>query len=1051
VAYTAEIQIAVKGAKDLRSFQTELNKSSDAVDRLNRDIKTLSEGGIPRSFNNLNSLLAVAADNFNKVALGTQDAATAARDYVRAADEVNAGLRERAALLKQVADEERRARLASAGIREATQYGGPIGPGAATPIALASQLRGRTQQILDERKGADELAAALAELEERRRLETNAILDEKAAQVQLNLARQEEQRKFLAGAAQQYQYPIGPSQRSKRFRFGGDVSPERAEAALRQKEIRTQRQLNQQFFEEEKRQLMELDALRTANAQKQTQRLQALGKTIRGSLSSAAIGGAFPLLFGQSPQAAVGGAIGGLLGGAGGGFAGSLIGTALGEIEAAKAKTKELALELGFSSEQAKGLASAFEMAGRNSEQLQAALVNLQGLGLSVNETASAVKIAVELSKEYGGSVEKIAQAFADTLETGKVGVSTLNKFTGQGIPIQEKLADKLGVTRTKLLEMAKDGKVSVQQVTDALVEMGRQAENTADKGKTGFDRFTSAVAGIASAIASAAGAILKNLVPALDTVLTRLASIIVQATKAINLIADATVGELSSAVFGAGFARGTGFANKGNIDAIGKALSNLRPEVATSKEELDKIAAAAASAQAELSKFGGALGEYAVQTAQKQLSRVQTGIQNRRQQLGAPAPAIGIVDILAPANLPPNGKGKSKQERESEIPALQTQLALEQRIFELTNSIGQARLANNKATEAALQMEQILAERDAKISDINREKIPNAEKELKIARATTAANQQLVEASLTRQQNEQDRQKQLEELVQGYANETALLMAGTPEIRQRLELEQQIAKLKADGIVKTEAEANAIRVANADLEKQRTLREQLNAQQKMQSDLYQGIANQISGGIGSAIDAVTSSTENLGDALQDIGQQILTTVGQMLIFYGLAQALGALGGTDNRSIFSFLAKGFGYQGAANGAYWSGGFQAFADGGMVTRPTMGLIGEGGEAEYVIPASKMRGAMSRYASGARGSAVIPAGSDGGDGMATALAAPGAIDVRYTVERINQVDYVTADQFQRGMAQAAAQGASQGEQRALRSLQNNRSTRSRLGLR
>jgi hypothetical protein len=54
------------------------------------------------------------------------------------------------------------------------------------------------------------------------------------------------------------------------------------------------------------------------------------------------------------------------------------------------------------------------------------------------------------------------------------------------------------------------------------------------------------------------------------------------------------------------------------------------------------------------------------------------------------------------------------------------------------------------------------------------------------------------------------------------------------------------------------------------------------------------------------------------------------------------------------------------------------------------------------------------------------------------------------VRYSVERINSVDYVTADQFQRGMAQAAQQGAKQGEQMTLRRLQQSRSTRGRLGL-
>ena len=93
---------------------------------------------------------------------------------------------------------------------------------------------------------------------------------------------------------------------------------------------------------------------------------------------------------------------------------------------------------------------------------------------------------------------------------------------------------------------------------------------------------------------------------------------------------------------------------------------------------------------------------------------------------------------------------------------------------------------------------------------------------------------------------------------------------------------------------------------------------------------------------------------------------------------------------------------------------------------------------------------MRGAMSRYAGGARGSSVIPGSSKGGveQGGGTAVAAP--IDVRYTVERINSVDYVTADQFQRGMQQAASQGAKQGEQRALRTLKQNTNVRRSVGI-
>ena len=94
---------------------------------------------------------------------------------------------------------------------------------------------------------------------------------------------------------------------------------------------------------------------------------------------------------------------------------------------------------------------------------------------------------------------------------------------------------------------------------------------------------------------------------------------------------------------------------------------------------------------------------------------------------------------------------------------------------------------------------------------------------------------------------------------------------------------------------------------------------------------------------------------------------------------------------------------------------------------------------------------MRESMKRYSRGARGSAVIPAerGATSAE-MESGAVGAGAIDVRYTVERINNVDYVTADQFQQGMQRAAAEGAARGEQQTLRKLQMSGSTRRRLGM-
>jgi lambda family phage tail tape measure protein len=608
----------------------------------------------------------------------------------------------------------------------------------------------------------------------------------------------EQGRKFEANA---YPFPVGPSPASTRRRFSGDTSVERAEGALRTKELQTQRALNVKFFAEEKAQVLELDRLRAASAQKQTQRIQGIGKAVQGSLSSAAIGGAFPLLFGQSPQAAVGGAIGGLLGGAGGGFAGSLLGTALGELEAAKARTKELAVELGLSSTQAKTLATAFELAGRNSQQLEAAVTNIQGLGLSTQETASAIKIAVELSKEYGGSVEKIAQSFADTLESGKVSITTLNKFTAQGIPIQDELAKKFGVSRTKLLEMAKGGEISVQQLTDALVKMGREAEATADKGETGFDRFTRAVRDISTAIASAAGALLKILIPALDAVLTKLSAVINRATQAINLVTNAQVGEASSALFRSGATRGIfgGFAqSKGTIDDLTGGLKTLNPLLATNKEQLDTIAAVAQRYRTELSNFGGSVGKYAEGTAQVELSRVQRDIAARATALKVdtrvPA-AAQITDINAPANLPPSGGSSKKaaddaKRREEEARRLREQI--EQQI-----KAAASLKAQQQGSLAILRTRNDFEKAFVEFS-VNRAAVQRRYEELALQSKSTAERALLTEArALEFKQNSLELQKQIAELT---TQATAPLDDIVSKLKDQVAFEREYGELIKNG-----------------------------------------------------------------------------------------------------------------------------------------------------------------------------------------------------------------------------------------------------------
>jgi lambda family phage tail tape measure protein len=119
VAYRADIEIAVRGAQELKRLQNEIRVASDAVNSLNSNLSGIANL-VPRSFDNLNKTVAQAAKSFNAAALETDEAATAARKYVQATDALNAGLRERISLLAKIRAEERITKPGDAGTGQQT-------------------------------------------------------------------------------------------------------------------------------------------------------------------------------------------------------------------------------------------------------------------------------------------------------------------------------------------------------------------------------------------------------------------------------------------------------------------------------------------------------------------------------------------------------------------------------------------------------------------------------------------------------------------------------------------------------------------------------------------------------------------------------------------------------------------------------------------------------------------------------------------------------------------------------------------------------------------
>lgn len=86
---------------------------------------------------------------------------------------------------------------------------------------------------------------------------------------------------------------------------------------------------------------------------------------------------------------------------------------------------------------------------------------------------------------------------------------------------------------------------------------------------------------------------------------------------------------------------------------------------------------------------------------------------------------------------------------------------------------------------------------------------------------------------------------------------------------------------------------------------------------------------------------------------------------------------------------------------------------AFAEGGVVTSPTLAMVGEGGEPEYIIPQSKMAASSANYLAGARGAGIM-----NGSGGATSINITTGPVLEFNGER-----YVTLADMERGLQQMA----------------------------
>jgi tape measure domain-containing protein len=231
----------------------------------------------------------------------------------------------------------------------------------------------------------------------------------------------------------------------------------------------------------------------------------------------------------------------------------------------------------------------------------------------------------------------------------------------------------------------------------------------------------------------------------------------------------------------------------------------------------------------------------------------------------------------------------------------------------------------------------------------------------------------------------------------------------------------------------------------------------QIEAQGEKMKDVYKGIGDSIQNGVVDALLAAVDGTKSLAE----VASATLKDIGNMFIKLGINQLFNSLGSGGG-----ILGKLF--NSAKGNIIAQNKIVPFAKGGIVGEPTIfplangtGLMGEAGP-EAIMPlkrgpggrlgvevASTRQQLNNQQAVAStreqldRQRAVASTREQLNNQQAKAMQ---PLDIRYESTVINNVEYVTAEQHRKGMAQAAERGRAM----TLTTLQNSPRTRSRVGI-
>ena len=281
------------------------------------------------------------------------------------------------------------------------------------------------------------------------------------------------------------------------------------------------------------------------------------------------------------------------------------------------------------------------------------------------------------------------------------------------------------------------------------------------------------------------------------------------------------------------------------------------------------------------------------------------------------------------------------------------------------------------------------------------------------------------------------------DELFQQRMEQMEIFEARADSLRNTIEKLQNEQKVDPDAIKKEQDRLDAL---NTTIESYKKLQPQIDEAAVAQQRFNEAFAvtaplvNVLTNGLQSLVEGTKTVEEVFADFLKTIGDMLVKEAARMIATYiaiGIARAFAGMAGGGGESTTTITSGATSYSTDGLAASFSG--IGLATGGPTSPGTTYLVGEKGPelltmtpgGGYVTSNSSSRAAMSRYN--------------------TSNTADSTPTFRLETTVINGVEYATVEQVREMGAISAKRGAQMGQSNTMKSLQNSRSQRSRIGMR